>query len=119
MSERRFVRFLPHPRERVFRALTDPAELKAWLPLAAPRAPRAPLAPGAALTFDVPGAPPLVGEVLVSEPPARLVYTVGDERVAFELSEAPGGTVLTLSTEGANDAATQPRTPQASYRRAA
>ncbi len=119
MSERRLLRFLPHPRPRVFRALTDPAELRAWLPLA----PTAPLAPGVALAFDVPGGVPLAGEVVACEPPARLVYTLGDERVTFELSEAPGGTILTLTTEVANDAeppaAAPQEPPQASLRRAA
>ncbi len=116
MSERRFLRYLPHPRERVFRALSDPAELRAWLPMDAP----APLAPGVALAFDVPGVPSLQGEVVASEPPGLLVYTLGDERVTFELSEAPGGTILTLTTEAVSDAPeAAPAAPQASLRRAA
>lgn len=117
MSEQRFLRYLPHPRERVFRALTDPAELRAWLPLV----PAASLAPGVALAFDAPGAPSLAGEVIACEPPGRLVYTLGDERVTFELSEAPGGTILTLTTEAANDVepAVPHEPPQASLRRAA
>jgi uncharacterized protein YndB with AHSA1/START domain len=89
-----YERLLRHPRERVWRALTDPDDLRAWFPtdIVGDRA------AGAALTFPFPDQdlPAMSGEMLRFEPPALLEMSWGpDDVVRFELSAAPddaGGT---------------------------
>jgi uncharacterized protein YndB with AHSA1/START domain len=83
---RRFERRLPHPPEKVWRALTEPAELAAWFP--APEAGEAERA------------------IVEAVPPKRLICTLGDETLTWELSPIPGGCLLVLTTEvaPANDA---------------
>jgi uncharacterized protein YndB with AHSA1/START domain len=100
------------PRERVFRALTEPAELAKWW------GPRGFTTPGIDLdlrvgggyrfTMQPPGGDPfhLSGEFLQIDPPGRLVYTFGwdepdpDDRqtvVTLSLGEVAGGTQVSLS----------------------
>ena len=63
-----FERPLAHPVQRVWQAVTDPAELAAWFPSAV----SGQVAPGGALTFDFPdGDMTLEGEVVELEPPRR------------------------------------------------
>ena len=79
----RFERRLAHPPEKVFRAISDPAELRHWFPAAMETELRA----GAPIRFtfeemddDAPG-----GEVLEVDPPKLLVYTWGDDVLRWEI----------------------------------
>lgn len=85
----RFERTLPHPTERVWRAASEPDELGAWFPAAAP------WGPTTGETFEAFGT---TGEVLEATPPHRLTWTFATERYGFELT-APddGGTLLVFT----------------------
>jgi uncharacterized protein YndB with AHSA1/START domain len=79
----RFERWLAHTPEKVFRALTDPDELRHWFPAAM----EADLRPGAPIRFtfeeyddEAPG-----GEVLEVDPPKLFVYTWGDDVLRWEI----------------------------------
>ena len=82
----------PHPPERVWRALTDAGELKAWL------MPTTFVAEvGRHFTFDAqPTFDTIHGEVLEVDPPkllrCRWSGPFGDTVVTFELSPEPDGT---------------------------
>jgi uncharacterized protein YndB with AHSA1/START domain len=91
----RFTRRLPHPPEKVWRALTEPEELAAWFPFDI----EGERAPGAPLRFVTRGGegPPLEGEMLACEAPSVLeLRWGGDETLRFELRPDGDGTVLTL-----------------------
>ena len=94
----RFERFLPRPVEQVWRAVTDPTELRAWFPT---RIEIDRWEKGAALThhFDDPSGSTLPGTVLECSPPHRLVFTWGDDTIGFELSATDGGTTFVLTEE--------------------
>ena len=92
----RFTRRLGHPREKVWRALTEPEHLAAWFPdtIVVER-----WEPGAPLRFEHErGAfEPFDGEVLAVEPPAVLELRWGTDRLRFELEPADGGAATTLT----------------------
>ena len=94
----RFERFLPRPIEEVWRAVTDPTEMRAWFPT---RIEIDRWETGATLThhFDGQPFPPLPGKVVECSEPHRLVFTWGDDTIGFELSAAEGGTVFVLTEE--------------------
>ncbi|MFL6123235.1 SRPBCC domain-containing protein [Actinophytocola sp.] len=96
--ELRFERWYAHPREKVWRALTEPAELRRWFVeiLDYDRSALA-FAPGAELTFVAEGLPAGQGRVLAFEPPALLEYTWDDETLRWELSAADGGCRLVFT----------------------
>ena len=71
-----FERRLAHPVERVWRAVTDPAELGHWFP------------------SGVSGDMTLDGEVLELDPPRRVAFTFGDDVLRIELDPADEGCVL-------------------------
>ncbi len=101
----RFERFLPRPVEEVWRAVTEPAGLKAWFPT---RIEIDRWETGATLTHHFDGQPvaPLPGRVVECSEPHRLVFTWGDDTIGFELSPADGGTRFVLTEElGASKAA--------------
>ena len=101
----RFERFLPRPVEEVWRAVTDPVEMRAWFPT---RIEIDRWEQGATLThhFDGSSMPALPGTVLECVPPHRLVFTWGEDMIGFELSPADGGTLFVLTEElGAGRAA--------------
>jgi uncharacterized protein YndB with AHSA1/START domain len=78
MNSVRHERLLPHPVERVWRAITEPDELRQWYPAV----PRWELAPGAEFTSDdVDGS----GTITEIEPPRVLAYTWGADEFRFEL----------------------------------
>ena len=87
-----FERRLAHPVERVWRAVTDPAELAHWFPSAV----SGEFAPGGRLTFEFPGAdmPTMEGEVVELEPPRRFAFTWGEDELRIELEPAAEGCVL-------------------------
>jgi len=91
----RFTRRLPHPPERVWRALTEPEHLAAWFPTTI----EGERAAGAALRFahrDA-AAPPVEGRMLVYAPPSVLEFVWGDdETLRFEVTPDGDGSVLTL-----------------------
>jgi uncharacterized protein YndB with AHSA1/START domain len=101
----RFERFLPRPIEQVWRAVTDPDEMRAWFPT---RIEIDRWEPGATLThhFDDDAIGPLPGKVIECSEPHRLVFTWGDDTIGFELSSVEGGTTFVLTEEiGASRAA--------------
>jgi uncharacterized protein YndB with AHSA1/START domain len=90
----RFTRRLPHPPEKVWRALTQPEHLEAWFPTTIEGA----LVPGAPLRFahrDVP-LPPMEGEMLVCDPPSVMEFRWGEDTLRFALEPDGAGTKLTL-----------------------
>ena len=100
-----FRRSWPDPVEEVWRAVTDPDELKAWFPT---RIEIDRWEAGAALTHHFDGQPvdPLPGLVLECSAPHRLVFTWGDDTIGFDLSPTEGGTLFVLTEElGASTAA--------------
>jgi uncharacterized protein YndB with AHSA1/START domain len=90
----RFVRRLAHPREKVWRALTEDEHLTAWFPqrIVGERV------AGAALSFEFRGGEvePFAGRMRVVEPPAVLEYAWGTDVLRFELADDGAGCVLTL-----------------------
>ena len=98
----RFERHLRHPVERVFRALTDPGELEAWLA----RSARPPVAGGRIdlewLNTDADGnryeGAELTGKITRFEPPHLVEWdTDVHGLVTWELEEAAGETRLTMT----------------------
>jgi uncharacterized protein YndB with AHSA1/START domain len=92
--ELRFVRNLPHPPERVWRALTESEHVDAWFPSSIEGERRV----GARLRFpfrDDEG-PTLEGEMLVYDEPRLLEFRWDDELLRFELAPAGDGCVLTF-----------------------
>jgi uncharacterized protein YndB with AHSA1/START domain len=97
----RLERHLPDPPSIVWRAITEPEQLRSWFPcdvvVAGGR-----WEVGVALTFPFPREVidmTLTGEVLMVDEPNALAFTWGEETLRFELSEADGGTRLVLIDE--------------------
>lgn len=98
--------FYPHPLEKVWRALTDPAALAVWLLMSNDFEPRL----GRRFTFRAAPRPDFRGwiecEVIALEPPTRMAWSwqssdVGEPtRVEFNLKAVEGGTRLTLAHTG-------------------
>jgi uncharacterized protein YndB with AHSA1/START domain len=87
-----FTRKLPHTREKVWRALTEPEHLAAWFPTDI----EGERAPGAALRFVFRKGemPPTDGEMITYDPPSALEFTWGDETLRFDLQPDDDGTLL-------------------------
>ncbi len=103
----RFERHLPKPVDAVWRAVTEPEEMKAWFPT---RIEIAEWKEGAGLLHhfdDHPDMDPLPGIVIEHDPPRRLSFTWGTDTISFELSPtSDGGTHFVLTEElGASIAA--------------
>ena len=91
-----FVRTLRHSPERVWEALTDPAQLREWAPYDADRDLGS---PGEATLTMIDGeeTQDLPAKVTRAEPPALLEYSWGGDDLRWELAPEPeGGTRLTL-----------------------
>ena len=90
----RFVRWLPHPPVKVWRALTEPEHLAAWFPTTV----EGERAAGSELRFGFTQvqAPPFEGRMLAFDPPALMELIWGDERLRFELTPDGAGTLLTF-----------------------
>ncbi len=91
----RYERALAHPPQKVWRALTEPAHLKAWFPSEI----HGELAPGAAVTFVFPEheAPPMDGRVTEFDPPNVIELSWGPDLLRFELEPSGDGTHLTFT----------------------
>jgi uncharacterized protein YndB with AHSA1/START domain len=89
-----FTRRLPHPPEKVWKALTEPEHLKAWFPNDI----EGEWKEGAALrhVFRNEEAPDMKGEIRVFEPPAVLEFTWGDDVLRFELRAEDDGDTTVL-----------------------
>lgn len=94
----RFERFLPRPVDEVWRAVTDPDQLRSWFPT---RIEIDRWEKGAALThhFDGQSQRPLPGTVLECSEPHRLVFTWGEDTISFELTPTEGGTAFVLTEQ--------------------
>lgn len=95
-NELRFVRRLPHPPEKVWRALTESGHLAAWFPTTIEGV----LAPGAALRFNFPNgeADGFDGRVIACEPTFLLEFEWGpDDYLRFELQPDGSDTILTFT----------------------
>jgi uncharacterized protein YndB with AHSA1/START domain len=90
-----FTRQLPHPPEKVWRALTEPEHLAAWFPTEI----EGERAAGAALRFVFRRGegPPSDGEMLAYDPPRLLEYRWGEEVLRFELRPSADGTELAFT----------------------
>jgi uncharacterized protein YndB with AHSA1/START domain len=90
----RFIRRLPHPATKVWRALTESAHL-AWFPTTV----EGDLTPGATLRYNFRemNLPGFDGTVLACDPPRLLEFNWGDERLRFELMPDGQDTVLSFS----------------------
>ena len=88
-----FVRELRHAPEKVWRALTDPAELRGWAPFDADRDLGA---PGPATLTMAPDGDAMVSTVLRADPPRLLEYDWGGDLLRWELEPSGDGTRLTL-----------------------
>jgi uncharacterized protein YndB with AHSA1/START domain len=90
----RFERTLPHPPEKVWRALTEPEHLAHWFPttIEGERAAGAPLR----FSFPLGEAEPFDGKMLAFEPPTLMELLWGTDVVRLELRAVDGGTALTL-----------------------
>ena len=85
----RFERRLPHSIERVWRAVTEPAELVRWFVVS-----DVPWTPVAGEEFEAGGA---AGRITALEEPTLLAWEWGAERYSFELAPDGDGCVLVFT----------------------
>lgn len=90
----RFERVYPHPVERVWRAVSKPAELVGWFPSEVTLEPRV----GGSVVFTGdPNLPATAGRVLAYDPPRRLAFTWGYDELHLTVEPAgPGDARLIL-----------------------
>jgi uncharacterized protein YndB with AHSA1/START domain len=98
----RFERRLAHSPEKVWKAITDPAELTGWFPQDV----EGTLAPGAKLRFVFRGEPPVLdgkviegfgGEVLEIDPPRLIAYRWGEDILRWALTPDGDGCLLVFT----------------------
>lgn len=84
----RFTRTYPHPIERVWQFVTDPAELAHWFPSRV----ELDLRPGGEMRFSFdPNMPDATGRVLAVDPPRHVSFEWGGDELHFDLEAADGG----------------------------
>jgi uncharacterized protein YndB with AHSA1/START domain len=88
-----FTRRLAHPREKVWRAVTEPEHLAVWYPQEIVGERKA----GAPLRFVSSAGEGFDGQMLVFDPPEVLEFTWGPDRLRIELQADGAGTLLTLT----------------------
>jgi uncharacterized protein YndB with AHSA1/START domain len=91
----RFTRRYPHPAERVWAAVSEPAGLRHWFPSRVELEPRA----GGRIAFrDDPNLPvETSGTVLAYDPPRRLAFTWGGDELHLTVEpDGEGACTLTL-----------------------
>jgi uncharacterized protein YndB with AHSA1/START domain len=86
----RFARHLDHSVERVWRAITEPEELRRWYP----GVPKWDLEPGARFTNEQGQGG---GQIIELDPPRLLAYSWGAERFRFELQPDGDGCLLVFT----------------------
>jgi uncharacterized protein YndB with AHSA1/START domain len=89
-----FTRRLPHPIDRVWRAVTEPEHLAAWFP---DTIEVTEWRPGAPLRFVMPTGDSFDGEVVTVEAPTLLELRWGTDRLRIALARDDDATVLTLA----------------------
>jgi uncharacterized protein YndB with AHSA1/START domain len=90
-----FARDLHHPPEKVWAALTDPAQLREWAPFSSDR--NLGRVGDATLTMiDGDTSQDMTASVHRAEPPTLLEYTWGTDLLRWELAAIDSGTRLTL-----------------------
>jgi uncharacterized protein YndB with AHSA1/START domain len=95
-STLRFERRLHHAPERVWQAVTDPAQLREWFPADVIYEPRV----GAPMQFDfggMHGQDVWPGEVLEFDPPRVFAFRWGTDELRFELSGDAAATTLVFT----------------------
>jgi uncharacterized protein YndB with AHSA1/START domain len=90
----RFERTLAHSVERVWRAVSVPAELERWFPAAAD------WTPATGETFEAGG---MTGEVTEVDPPHRLAWTFAGELYSFDLTPHGDGGCRLVFVHVVND----------------
>jgi uncharacterized protein YndB with AHSA1/START domain len=90
-----FLKALDHPPERVWEALTDPAQLERWAPFTSDRD-LAETGPATLTMIDSDQSVDLEARVTRAEPPSLLEYSWGDDNLRWELEPHGDGTRLTL-----------------------
>ena len=90
-----FVRELRHPREQVWSALTDPAQLEQWAPFNADRD-LAGTGPATLTMVSREESMEMSASVTHAEPPRLLEYTWGPDLLVWRLEAIDDGTRLTL-----------------------
>lgn len=91
----RLQRLLHHPPEKVWRAITDPAELTHWFPA---RIDFDQPVPGTPMRFTFEGSDnPDDGEVLEADPPKVFAFRWGTDVIRCELLPRPEGCLLVFS----------------------
>jgi hypothetical protein len=103
-----FERTLRHPREKVWRAITESEHLEHWLPcdIVGPREAGAeielPFWPAHVQAYGLEETPSLDGRIDVWDPPAVFEWWWSTEKLRFELHDIPadqgGGTLLRFTT---------------------
>lgn len=112
----RFERQLHHPREKVWRAITESQHLEHWLPCDIVGERRAgatvelPFWPTVVEEHGTDMTPALTGRIDVWDPPAVFEWWWSTERLRFELDEVDGGTRLRFTTWLSPDGAGAVRT---------
>lgn len=87
----RFTRQLPHPPDKVWRAISEPDQLKAWFPQTIV----GDWTVGAPLKF-VSKYGDFDGEVIAADPPRMLEFRWGTDIIRLEVAADPRGATLTL-----------------------
>jgi uncharacterized protein YndB with AHSA1/START domain len=87
-----FTRRLPHPPEKVWRAVTEPEHMAVWFPDEMVGERRA----GAPLKFVTSRGDGFEGEMLVFDPPSVMELRWGTDRLRIEVQPDGDGAVLTL-----------------------
>jgi len=87
-----FTRRLPHPPDKVWRAVTEPEHMAVWFPDEMVGDRRA----GAPLKFVTSHGDGFDGEMLAFDPPSVMELRWGTDRLRIELQPDGDGTVLTL-----------------------
>lgn len=89
----RFARRFPHPVERVWAALTEPAQMGRWFPCEV----EADLRVGGLLTLRFPGEEPDVAEITELEPPHAIAFRWAGEHLRWTVEPDGEGCVLRLA----------------------
>jgi uncharacterized protein YndB with AHSA1/START domain len=90
-----FVRDLRHPPEKVWAALTEPAQLRQWAPFTTDRN-LSNLGDATLSMIDSDTSYDMPASVTRAEPPTLLEYTWGTDLLRWELAASTSGTRLTL-----------------------